>query len=146
MKKHKIIRKAKIILWKMARSRDHINEIALGAAIGTFISVFPTFGFGTLLVIVLSRFIKFNLLIAFATSVISNPVTSPFFMFLSYKVGTLLLGNRIEFDMDHWKSNLNETGITIIIGSFIVSGFFGIVAFFVSKFMVTKYRRIHKKK
>lgn len=141
-----MIRKAKILFWKMARSRDHINEIALGAAIGTFISVFPTFGFGTLLVIVLSRFIKFNLLIAFASSIISNPFTSPFFMLLSYKIGALILGNTIEFDIDHWKSNLNETGITIITGSFLVSGFLGIVAFFVSKFIVTKYRKIHKKK
>ena len=97
MKRHKIIRKTKILFWKVSKSRDSEIKIAWGAAIGTFVSVFPTFGFGTLLVLLLSRFFKFNLLIALATSVISNPFTSPFFLLLSYKVGSFLFGNQIQF-------------------------------------------------
>ena len=43
----KFLRKLKIVFWKLARTNDSASEIGLGAAIGTFISVFPTFGFGT---------------------------------------------------------------------------------------------------
>ena len=120
-------------------------KIAWGAAIGTFISVFPTFGFGTLLVLLLSRFFKFNLLIALATSVISNPFTSPFFLVLSYKVGSFLLGKQIQFELEKWKKNFSETGLTILTGSLIVSGILAIVAFYVSLFIVKKLRKPRKK-
>ena len=126
--------------WKIAKSHNSTEEIAWGAAIGTFISVFPTFGFGTPLVLLLSRIFKFNLVIALATSVISNPFTSPFFMLLNYEVGAILLNNHIEFDIDNWKENLKDTGLTILIGSVIVSGVMALLAYFFSKYMVLKFR------
>ena len=144
MKRHKIIRKTKILFWKVSKSRDSEIKIAWGAAIGTFISVFPTFGFGTLLVLLLSRFFKFNLLIALATSVISNPFTSPFFLLLSYKVGLFLLGKQIQFELENWKKNFSETGFTILTGSLILSGIMAIVAFYVSLFIVKKLRKQRK--
>jgi uncharacterized protein (DUF2062 family) len=144
MKRHKIIRKTKILFWKVSKSRDSEIKIAWGAAIGTFISVFPTFGFGTLLVLLLSRFYKFNLLIALATSVISNPFTSPFFLLLSYKVGLFLLGKQIQFELENWKKNFSETGFTILTGSLILSGIMAIVAFYVSLFIVKKLRKQRK--
>lgn len=126
--------------WKIAKSRNSTAEISWGAAIGTFISVFPTFGFGTPLVLVLSRVFKFNLAIAIAASVISNPFTSPFFMYLNYKVGALILNNPIAFDIDKWKENLADTGLSILIGSFLVSGFMALLAYYFSKFMVEHFR------
>jgi uncharacterized protein (DUF2062 family) len=144
MKNNSILRKTKILFWKLARSRDSTQEIALGAAIGTFISVFPTFGFGTLFVILLTRFLKFNLIIAFATSIISNPFTSPFFMLLSYKIGKIIIGNNIHFDIKTWKNNLGETGLTVLVGSFLLSTLMGVTAYFISKYVVTKYRERKK--
>ncbi|CAM3539364.1 DUF2062 domain-containing protein [Flavobacterium saliperosum] len=130
--------------WKIANSRNSTAEIAWGAAIGTFISVFPTFGFGTPIVLVLSRLLKFNLAIAVAASVISNPFTSPFFMYLNYKVGALILNNPIAFDIDNWKENLADTGLSILIGSFLVSGFMALLAYYFSKFMVERFRNRKK--
>lgn len=130
--------------WKIAKSRNSTAEIAWGAAIGTFISVFPTFGFGTPLVLVLSRIFRFNLAIAVAASVISNPFTSPFFMYLNYKVGALILNNPIAFDIDNWKENLADTGLSILIGSFLVSGFMALLAYYFSKFMVERFRNRKK--
>jgi len=132
--------------WEIAKSHDNVNEIAWGAAIGTFISVFPTFGFGTVLVLVLSRIYKFNLAIALATSIISNPFTSPFFMILNFKVGSWLLNNNVRFDVDNWKENLGKTGLNIFLGSFIVSGLMAVAAYYFSKYMVVKYRAIREKK
>lgn len=130
--------------WKIAKSRNSTAEISWGAAIGTFISVFPTFGFGTPLVLVLSRIFKFNLAIALAASVISNPFTSPFFMYLNYKVGALLLNNPIVFDLENWKENLADTGLSILIGSIIVSGLMALIAYYFSKFMVERFRNRKK--
>lgn len=130
--------------WKIAKSRNSTAEIAWGAAIGTFISVFPTFGFGSPMVILLSRIFRFNLAIALAASVISNPFTSPFFMYLNYKVGALLLGSDVIFDIDNWKENLADTGLSILIGSFLVSGFMALLAYYFSKFMVERFRNQKK--
>lgn len=126
---------------KIAKSRNSTAEIAWGAAIGTFISIFPTFGFGTPIVLLLSRIFKFNLAIALATSLISNPFTSPFFMILNYMVGTILVHNTIVFDINNWKSDLKEIGLTILIGSFFVSGIMATAAFYFSKYMVRKFRK-----
>jgi uncharacterized protein len=145
MKKINLWRKAKLFFLKLARDRASVHEIALGAAIGTFISVFPTFGFGTLLVLLLYRFLKFNLVAALAMSVISNPFTSPFFMVLSFKVGTLILNTNVQFSIKTWKDNLSETGIIILWGSLLVSGVMGLLAYFMTKIIVEKYRNKQKK-
>ncbi|ESU29530.1 hypothetical protein FLJC2902T_09370 [Flavobacterium limnosediminis JC2902] len=92
----------------------------------------------------LSRVFKFNLAIAVATSVISNPFTSPFFMLMNYEVGAILLNHSIAFDIDNWKENLKDTGLTILIGSVIVSGFMAVLAYYFSKYMVLRFR--NKKK
>ena len=99
----KFIRKLKLFFIKLARARDSTSEIALGAGIGAFISVFPTFGLGMPLVILMNRFFKFNLISALALSTVSNPFTSPFFMITSYKTGALILDNPIEFNLENWK-------------------------------------------
>lgn len=136
----KFLRKLKIVFWKLARTNDSASEIGLGAAIGTFISVFPTFGFGTPLVLLLSRFIKFNLLIAIAASIISNPFTSPFFLYLSYKMGVIITGNFIDYKLENWSSNLGKTGITLFIGSLIISGIVAVLSYFISTAVVKSYR------
>jgi uncharacterized protein (DUF2062 family) len=145
MKKINLWRRAKLFFLKLARDRASVNEIALGASIGTFISVFPTFGFGTFLVLLLYRFLKFNLVAALAMSIISNPFTSPFFMVLSFKVGSLILNTKVQFSIKTWKDNLSETGIIILWGSLLVSGVIGFLAYFMTKFIVAKYRDKHKK-
>ena len=126
---------------KIAKAEGSVEEIAKGAAIGTFISVFPTFGFGFIFVLFLYRFYKFNLIAATGTSVISNPFTSPFFMLLSYKVGSLLLGSRFVFDSNNWRANLKNTGLALLLGSFIVSGALSVVAYFVFKFAAKKFKQ-----
>ena len=143
-KGNKTLRKIKALFLKLSRSRDSKEEIARGAAIGTFISVFPTFGLGTPLVIIFSRIFKFNMLIALATSVISNPFTGPFFLLSSYKVGAFILDTHIAFDLKNWEDNLAETGWTIFVGSLIVSGTMALIAYYTSIFMVEKYRKRHK--
>lgn len=146
MNKLKFIRKLKLFFIKLARARDSTSEIALGAGIGAFISVFPTFGLGIPLVILMNRFFKFNLISALALSVVSNPFTSPFFMITSYKVGAILLDNSIAFNLENWKENLGNTGLELLLGATIVSGISSVLAYFITKIIVTKYRNRFRKK
>ncbi len=133
-------RKLRLFFIKLARAETSVHDIALGMGIGAFISVFPTFGLGTFLVLLFHRFIKFNLIAALAASLISNPFTSPFFMIFSFKVGAFILGTRIEFSLDHWQEKLGDTGIIILIGSLIVSGAVALLAYFITKVAITRLR------
>lgn len=143
MDKLKIFRWLKLFFIKLARARDSTPEIAFGAAIGTFISVFPTFGLGMPLVVLLNRFFKFNLISALALSMVSNPFTSPFFMITSYKIGAIILDNHIEFNLENWKENLKNTGLTLLLGTTIVSGISSVLAYYITKIIVSKYRNKH---
>ncbi len=140
MEKISIARKLKLFFIKLARARASTEEISWGAAIGTFISVFPTFGFGMPLVVLMNKFLKFNLIAALGLSIVSNPFTSPFFMVLSYKIGSIVFGRKTEFHIENWKENFSDTGIVLLAGSLIVSGFLSIVAYFLTKFVVKRYR------
>lgn len=140
MEKISIARKLKLFFIKLARARASTEEISWGAAIGTFISVFPTFGFGMPLVVLMNKFLKFNLIAALGLSIVSNPFTSTFFMVLSYKIGSIVFGRKIEFHIENWKENFSDTGIVLLAGSLIVSGFLSIVAYFLTKFVVKRYR------
>ena len=142
----KLIRRLKLFFIKLARARDSTSEIALGAGIWAFISVFPTFGLGMPLVILMNRFFKFNLISALALSVVSNPFTSPFFILTSYKVGAILLDNSIAFNLENWKENLGNTGLALLLGATIVSGISSVLAYFITKIIVTKYRNRFRKK
>jgi uncharacterized protein (DUF2062 family) len=79
-------------------------------------------------------------------SVISNPFTSPFFMVFSFKIGSLILNTNVQFSLKNWKDNLSETGIILLWGSLLVSGIMGLLAYFMTKIIVTKYRDKNQKK
>ncbi len=141
MKKINLFRKAKYLFLKIARARGSINEIALGVGIGIFIGVFPTFGIGPLMILLLYRFLPFNIVAALSSILISNPFTSPFFFVLIFQTGSVILGSNVDFDIDNWKENLKDTGIIMLWGSLVVSGTLGVLAYFISKFVLTKIRR-----
>ncbi len=127
-------------------SRDHAttHEIALGTAIGAFISIFPTFGLGTFIVLFLYRWFKFNLLSALAGSMISNLVTSPFFLALSYKIGTLFFSTPVEIDFENWYKQWDYIGMSVLTGSSLLSAFVASLLYFLMKFGVEYYRNKRK--
>lgn len=141
MKINTLLLKAKQWFLKIAKAEGSVDEIAMGAAIGTFVSVFPTFGFGFVFVLFLYRFYKFNLIAATSTSVISNPFTSPFFMLISYKIGSFVLGNQIVFDVNNWRANLKDTSLALVLGSTIVSTTLSIAAYFVFRFAAIRLKQ-----
>lgn len=141
MKKESIIKRIKNGFIKLAQENSSVNSIASGAALGAFTGIFPSFGFGFLTVLLLYRFFKFNLVAAASGSIISNPITSPLFMLLSFKVGELILGTDVHFDMHNWSANLKEAGYSIFIGAIVVSGLFSIAAYFITRRIIIRIRK-----
>jgi uncharacterized protein (DUF2062 family) len=136
----KLFRKIKYVILKISRAHASAHEIAYGAAIGAFISVFPTFGASTLLVIFLYRFMKFNLLAAVSSSMISNFFTAPFFLFLGYKIGAMIRKPESEFNFKTSYKHLDEIGMSLLIGVSILSVLVSILTYFIVKFSVQYFR------
>ena len=105
-----ILRRVRINLLKIYYARGSAHEIALGAAIGSFWGVFPTFGLSTILSLLLYKVFRFNILVAISAAFISNPLTSPFLLMISYKVGTYFIKTDVKFEFDYWYQNIPQIG------------------------------------
>ena len=128
----------------LAKEKSSVNEIASGAALGAFTGVFPSFGLGFVTVLFLYRFFKFNIVAAVSGSLISNPLTSPLFMLLSFETGELLLNTDVRFDMHNWSANLKEAGYSIFIGAIAVSSFVSIITYFITRYAIIYIRNNEK--
>lgn len=137
-----IFRRAKISFMKIYYARGSAHEIALGAAIGAFWGVFPTFGLSTILSLLLYKIFRFNIVAAISGAFISNPLTSPFLLMLSYKVGSYFIKTDIQFDYDNWYKNLPQMGYILIIGSTIVSSVTALFVYYIIKYSVERRRKL----
>lgn len=135
-----ILRKVRINFLKIYYARGSSHEIALGAAIGAFWGVFPTFGLSTILSLLMYKFIRFNLLAAISGAFISNPLTSPFLLLISYKVGSYFIKSNIQLDYNNWYKNIPEVGYILIIGATIVSFITSIIVYYIIKYTIERRR------
>jgi uncharacterized protein (DUF2062 family) len=74
------------------------HAVALGMAIGIFVSLTPTVPFHMALSIFFAMILKASKAAAVLGTWLSNPLTMPFFYWGSYKVGAGLLGRPFIFD------------------------------------------------
>jgi uncharacterized protein (DUF2062 family) len=135
-----ILRKLKINFLKIYYARGSAHEIALGAAIGAFWGVFPTFGLSTILSLLLYKVLRFNLLAALSAAFISNPLTSPFLLMISYQVGTIFIHTNIKFESETWFQNISIIGYILFIGATIVSSITAFLIYLIVKYTIN-YRR-----
>jgi uncharacterized protein (DUF2062 family) len=133
-----ILRKVRINFLKIYYARGSAHEIALGAAIGAFWGVFPTFGLSTILSLLMYKFLRFNLLAAISGAFISNPLTSPFLLLISYKVGSYFIKSNIQLDYSNWYKNIPEVGYILLIGATVVSFITSIIVYYAIKYLVRK--------
>ena len=59
------------------------NRIALGAAIGVFLSVIPTFGIGMVVALLIAWRLRLNLLATYFGTLVVNPLNSSFVYFIN---------------------------------------------------------------
>ncbi|MDP9136680.1 MAG: DUF2062 domain-containing protein [Pseudomonadota bacterium] len=90
-------------LWhRLRRIRATPHSIALGLAIGVFMSFSPLIGFHILLAAIVCAILGANILAAAAGTMLCNPLTCPLMMIGNYQIGELLLREqgRPDFQFD----------------------------------------------
>ncbi len=90
------VRKIKKLIHNLFRLNDTPKKIALSFAIGVFISITPTFGFHTILALIIAFIFKLNKISILIGTLFNNPWTTVFVYALSYKIGAILLHIKLD--------------------------------------------------
>ena len=120
-------------------------HIGLGFAVGVFLGIFPTFGAGTPLALLIASVLRWNRIAAVVGSLVMNPFTTPFFWSLSGSLGAALFradakkvlqsagnGERLK--------SLSEAALIYLAGNTLIALAGAVVSYFVSRKLVTAYR------
>ena len=144
--------KSKIKHW-LKRTRALNGEpryVAMGMAVGIFVSATPTIPFQTLIAVALAFIMRGSKAAAAVGVWLSNPVTFPVFYLASYKTGALLFGMSSPQNISgHTTADLFELGIDITIaanvGGIVIGIFLAVVSYFITHRIVTKIRAREKR-
>ncbi len=121
------------------------HYVALGMAIGVFISVTPTIPFHTVIALALAFILRGSKAAAAIGVWFSNPVTIPLFYKGSYDVGVSILGNSAPFSTEY-ESILEllklgaDVTIAMITGGVILGILPAIAAYFITRRIFIKLR------
>ena len=127
------------------------HYVAMGMAIGVFISITPSMPFHTVLAVALAFILRGSKAAAALGVWFCNPITAPIFYWGSYKVGMYLLGNPAPFDVKY-ESILElldlgmDVTIAMIAGGVILGILPGIASYFITHkiIMTMRLRRASK--
>ena len=124
--------------------------VAMGMAIGVFVSATPTIPFQTFIAVALSFIMRGSKAAAAIGVWLSNPITFPVFYLASYKTGTFLFGISTVHDFSGQPaSDLLKLGFDItlaaIAGGIFIGIFLAIGAYFITSKIVTKIRSREKR-
>ena len=143
----KLIAKFRGFYYQLILAREAPNRIASGIAIGVFIAWSPLLGIHTVLCILLAFVFKASKTASILGSLLCNPLTIPFILFIDYEVG-ILICNLLKINYTHMilsdfkNIDLLKTGMEVLVPALIGSFVLGIVnavpAYFLSKIYFTK--------
>lgn len=148
------------LLSKLVHSHHSSQQIALGAAVGVFLGILPTFGLGAIISLGIAQLFGLNRLAALAGGVIMNPLTAPFFWALSGLAGVALMPGPTErmlarvaelpksWDLfialirtGAWKQDMLEIITIYLAGNLVVGLTFAVLFYIVIKNVVDSVRR-----
>jgi uncharacterized protein (DUF2062 family) len=141
---HKYKNKAMSLLRRLLSLRASPHQIAIGFAIGVFVGIFPTFGFGALLILAISSLWKFNIPAAVIGTVMGNPLFAPIWITLTCII-TGISPSEIKIpneSINQIIAHYGNIGLRFIIGNTGVS----LVVAGISYFLVIRAVRWYKKK
>jgi hypothetical protein len=132
---------------KLLRLQEDPRKIAWGMALGVFVGVTPTIPFHTVIALSLAALLRVSPVTAFIGIQVGNPLTVPAFYLAAYKVGQFLLyrGRPLVFpeacSYNAWVQVLCQGGLALQVGGIIIAIPPAIVAYFVTLWIVQRYRR-----
>ena len=121
------------------------HYVAMGMAIGVFVSITPTIPVHTVIALALAFVLRGSKPAAIIGVWFANPITIPLFYWGSYEVGMFLLGESIPFDVKYESiGKLMELGldvtVALIAGGAILGILPGIAAYFITRKIFAKIR------
>ena len=150
------IRARRFVMHNILHADDPPHPLALGIAIGLFVTFTPTIGLQMILVVFLAWLLKANKLVGIPIVWISNPATFVPIYFPCYVLGRRMLGAAPksrewwgEFrcppegflaKMDFFWSRIWEIVAPLSVGCLLAATFFGVVGYFLSYSVIYTYR------
>lgn len=121
---------------------SHPRHIALGFAVGVFISITPFFGIHTAMAIAAAFLFRLNKLTCITGAWLNTPITIIPVLGLSYKLGTVLLGHpagELQIRSLEW-AMLKKHAAAIILGSSIIGFIIAIASYFLCYWLIVRFR------
>lgn len=120
-------------------------HIALGFSLGVFLGVFPTFGIGIPLSLLLASVFRWNRVSAVLGSLVMNPITTPLFWTLSGMLGAAIFRIDASTVMTSVRNGERLHSLTVgagiyLVGNTIIALVSAVIAYFLALRVVTVYR------
>lgn len=118
-------------------------KLAFAIGLGLLMSIFPVWGFQTLFALLLASLFKLNRLIVVVLTNISIPPLIPFFLYVSFLFGGIIVNksDTINFSMQFSLDNLQNGLFQYYIGAVLFSVLFGFFGVFLSFTLLSLFRR-----
>lgn len=109
---------------KVLRIKSSPHDIAVGMALGVFVGLLPIIPLQAVAVLLLALVLRCSKLAALIGTLVTNPLTIPFFYLLMLKIGRFFLSeSRGRLNPEHWTiGELLQTGWHFY-GSMLLGGF-----------------------
>src|SRR4030066_2416235 len=135
------------IYLRLVRGGGDPVHIALGFALGVFLGVFPTFGLGIPLALLLASMFRWNRVSAILGSLVMNPLTTPFFWTLSGTLGAALFGPDARNVLMSVQNGARLRGLTVGAGIYLAGNTnIDLVAAVLSYFLALRAVILYRKK
>ena len=138
--------KLKDILSMIVTSNTSTNQIALGAAIGVFLSIIPTFSLGMFTALFIAWKKKLNLLSTYLGTLIVNPYNFPFVYYINYKVGSFILGSGQPISLPITFHNIKDIAAQVYLAGILVSTVASVIVYYTLYITISRYRARKKGK
>ena len=135
------------VLVRLRQLEGNPHYLALGMAVGIFVSIAPIIPFQTVVAIALAFLVRGSRPAAVLGTWLSNPLTIPLVYFANYKLGCILLGyqNRLDHVGFNSFSELMALGLEVtwamIVGGVAIGAFLGVVIYFITLRVIVTFRR-----
>ena len=135
------------ILVRMRQLEGNPHYIALGTAIGTFVSITPIIPFQTAVAVTLAFLVRGSKSAAAIGTWLSNPLTIPLVYYADYKLGCVLLNcqttaESIRFDSFSQLMDLGlEVTSAMLVGSLVLGSIIGVIVYFLTFRVFARNRR-----
>lgn len=144
---------------KVLHADDPPHRLALGIAVGMFVTMLPLIGFQMMISVFLAWMLRANKLVGIPLVWISNPATAIPIYYPCYRLGCVLLGGKVDeakwiewrelqadptttwgITIKFWWEGLMDIIPPLCLGCVVVASVLGVVTYYVSLLAIRSYR------